>query len=259
MVNASACLMFLKSTLSKDRIDTMSLYFYILFFSVIVPILFTIFCIDFIKEWKAFGISTLVVALFFIVWDIIFTELKVWGFNEEYCSGILIFSLPIEECLFFLAIPFCSLFTHFAIFYLKPNLKLDRKVTQVLAITFLLIAIVLVCFNYDKAYTCVNYSTFSIILSIGLFYRTELLQQFFISFIIILIPFFIVNGILTGAITPSPVVWYDDAENLGIRLVTIPIEDIGYAFTMLFGNLILFDSLVAIKNKLCILSTIPSK
>jgi lycopene cyclase domain-containing protein len=237
----------------------MSLYFYILFFSVIVPILFTIFCIDFIKEWKSFAISTLAIALAFLVWDLIFTDLKVWGFNKEYCSGISIFGLPIEECLFFLAIPFCSLFTHFAIFHLKPNLKLGKKITRVLAITFLLLAILLVVFNYDKAYTCVNYSTFSIVLLIGLVYRIELLQQFFISFIIILIPFFIVNGILTGAITPLPVVWYDDAENLGIRLVTIPIEDIGYAFTMLFGNLMLFDSLVAIKNKLCILSTIPSK
>jgi hypothetical protein len=62
----------------------MSLYFYILFFSVIVPILFTIFCIDFIKEWKYFTFSTLIIALFFIVWDVIFTEQLVWGFNEEF-------------------------------------------------------------------------------------------------------------------------------------------------------------------------------
>jgi lycopene cyclase domain-containing protein len=147
-----------------------------------------------------------------------------------------------------LAIPFCSLFTHFAILYLKPDLKLSKKITQILAITFLLISVVLVSLNHNKSYTFVNYSALSIVLLIGLFFHIELLQQFFISFIIILIPFFIVNGILTGAITPSPVVWYDNAENLGIRMVTIPIEDIGYGFTMLFGNLMLFEKFKSYKQ-----------
>jgi lycopene cyclase domain-containing protein len=52
--------------------------------------------------------------------------------------------------------------------------------------------------------------------------------------LIILVPFFIVNGILTGSFIAEPVVWYNNLENLGIRLFTIPIEDIGYAFNMLF-------------------------
>jgi lycopene cyclase domain-containing protein len=58
-----------------------------------------------------------------------------------------------------------------------------------------------------------------------------------------LIPFFIVNGILTGSFIEVPIVSYDNLENLGIRLFTIPIEDIGYAFSMLFGNLMIFETL----------------
>jgi lycopene cyclase domain-containing protein len=76
-----------------------------------------------------------------------------------------------------------------------------------------------------------------------------MLQKFYFSYLIILIPFLIVNGILTGAFTPSPVVWYNDSENLGLRIITIPIEDLGYAFTMLFGNLMIFESLKSYPKK----------
>jgi lycopene cyclase domain-containing protein len=54
-----------------------------------------------------------------------------------------------------------------------------------------------------------------------------------------LVPFAIVNGILTGSFIDEPVVSYNNAENLGIRLGTIPIEDIGYAFTMILMSLVL--------------------
>ena len=95
--------------------------------------------------------------------------------------------------------------------------------------------------NTDKAYTLINYTFTVFVFILGFFYGIKYLQRFYISFLIILIPFFIVNGILTGTGLDEPVVWYNNAENLGIRLGTIPIEDIGYAFTMLFGNVLLIE------------------
>jgi len=56
-----------------------------------------------------------------------------------------------------------------------------------------------------------------------------------------LIPFFIVNGILTGSFIENEVVWYNNDENLGIRLFTIPIEDTIYAFTLILTTLALTE------------------
>jgi lycopene cyclase domain-containing protein len=71
--------------------------------------------------------------------------------------------------------------------------------------------------------------------------KTPILSQFFITFLIILIPFFIVNGILTGSFIENEVVWYNNNENLNIRLFTIPVEDVVYAFNMLFPSLLLIE------------------
>jgi lycopene cyclase domain-containing protein len=82
---------------------------------------------------------------------------------------------------------------------------------------------------------------------VGYLFGKEILKRFYIAFVIILIPFFIVNGILTGSFIAEPVVWYNNSENLGIRLFTIPIEDIGYAFNMLFWVVFLNEKFKATK------------
>ena len=42
---------------------------------------------------------------------------------------------------------------------------------------------------------------------------------------------------LTGSWIENEVVWYNNQENLGFRLMTIPIEDSVYAFTLILTNL----------------------
>tara|TARA_B100001027_G_C16264851_1_gene331422 strand:+ start:1047 stop:1253 length:207 start_codon:yes stop_codon:yes gene_type:complete len=58
---------------------------------------------------------------------------------------------------------------------------------------------------------------------------------------VILLPFFIVNGILTGSWIENQIVWYDNLENLGIRMGTIPVEDTIYAYSMILMNLSLYE------------------
>ncbi len=201
----------------------------------------------FIKQWKSMLMSITLVGVFFITWDVLFTANGIWGFNDAYHLPLLIGGLPLEEILFFFCIPYASVFIHYSLAYFKPGLLVPLKYAKRLTLLLLLTVIVVLLFNYEKWYTLVNYSLLIVSLLLGLKYGLELLRRFYISFMVILIPFFIVNGILTGSFIAEPVVWYNNSENLGIRLFTIPLEDIGYAFNMLFLVVLLNERLKKMK------------
>jgi lycopene cyclase domain-containing protein len=195
----------------------------------------------FIKHWKAVFLSLILVSIVFLIWDAIFTANGVWGFNPDYHLNFLLFGMPIDEWMFFICIPYASVFIHYSLEYFKPNLLISEKITKLITVVLILILLPVIFMNTDKAYTFVNYIFLVFVLLMGFFFGLKQLQRFYISFLIILVPFFIVNGVLTGTGIDEPVVWYNNAENLGIRLLTIPIEDIGYAFTMIFGNILLIE------------------
>ena len=81
------------------------LYFYTLLGSILIPLLYSIFRTDFIKNWKNFTISTSLIAIIYLIWDVIFTNTGIWGFNNNYCLGIYFLKIPLEEWLFFFVIP----------------------------------------------------------------------------------------------------------------------------------------------------------
>ena len=185
----------------------------------------------------------------FIPWDVIFTINGVWGFNSDYFLGVEILSLPFEEWLFFMCIPFACVFTHYAVLLYFPNLKLKKVTTKAISISLVLILFVLALVNYDKWYTLVNFSLAITLTWLVYKYNPQLLQHFLLTFLVMLIPFFIVNGVLTGSWIDNQVVWYNDAENLGIRMGTIPIEDSIYAYSMILMNLFFFEYLCSIFKK----------
>ena len=227
----------------------MSLYLILNITSFMVPFAYSFEKkMRFIRWWKSVFLSLFIVAFFFLVWDVIFTKIGVWGFNPTYHVNFTIFGLPLEEILFFICIPYASIFTHYAVGYFFSNLELSKKVTSYLTIVLFFISVVVLILNTDKWYTLVNFSVFAGLLAYSFFAKNMILQKFYLTFLVILIPFFIVNGILTGSFIHQEVVWYNDAENLGIRLFTVPVEDAFYAFSMLFANLILIEKFKKVFN-----------
>jgi len=118
---------------------------------------------------------------------------------------------------------------------------LSEKAMSIVYFTLQFIFIVVVLYNYDRWYTLINFAYAIVLMALVYNYKPEALKVFLPVFAILLIPFFIVNGYLTGSWIQEQVVWYNDAENLGIRVSTVPIEDSVYALTMLLTIYVLME------------------
>ena len=192
------------------------------------------------KRWKYLFPSIVIMALIFIIWDVIFTKYDIWGFNDKYLVGLNIINLPLEEWLFFITIPYACVFIYDCIKYYFPNLDLQYSGSIIGVLLGILLALFAIL-NLGKHYTYITFISLSMILLLLVIRRSKYLGRFFISFGIILVPFFIINGILTGTWIPEPIVWYNDNFNLDFRLWTIPVEDIFYAMLLLLGNIALYE------------------
>lgn len=210
--------------------------------SLSIPFLFSFHPkIQFYKLWKYFFPAVIIMMMIFVTWDIIFTHLGYWGFNETYLSGYEIGNLPLEEWLFFICIPYACIFTIYSFKNLLPKFAFSKKTTSIVYFTLQTIMIATLLYNYDKWYTAINFGYAIVMLAWVYNKMPTTLNVFFPVFGILLIPFFIVNGFLTGSWIHEQVVWYNDAENLGIRLGTVPIEDSIYALTMLLTVFVLME------------------
>jgi lycopene cyclase domain-containing protein len=211
--------------------------------SIAFPFLFSFYPkANFSKKWKYLVPAIALPALVFVAWDMWFTGMGVWGFNERYLTGIMVGNLPLEEVLFFICIPYACVFTYEAVNFLgKTPLTNATRTISIFLIALLLIVGI---WKINNWYTGVTFIALGVYLvGLHLLKQTEYLDKFYFAYLFILIPFFLVNGILTGTGLPEPVVWYNDSENLGIRMLTIPVEDTFYGMLLILMNVSIFEFL----------------
>lgn len=195
----------------------------------------------FYKAWKALAVAILIPAIFFIAWDEAFTQLGIWGFNGRYHTGVSIGSLPIEEVLFFICIPFACLFTYHAFKNLSDRQLFFSK-HELLSYLIVVVLAIAGIYHIDKVYTAITFLALSFFLAyLTLKVRARFPGNFYVAFLAILLPFFIVNGVLTGSFIEEEVVWYNDTAIVGVRLGTIPLEDVFYAMLLLLTNVSVYE------------------
>lgn len=178
--------------------------------------------------------------LLFIPWDIWFTRIGVWWFRDDYITGFKLFDLPIEEWLFFIVVPYACVFIHEVLrFFVKKDLlkPIARPLFIVVGIALLGLAI----FYSSQYYTSITFALSGIGTVILALINPSWIGRFLMTYLVSWVPFLLVNGALTGNFTKAPVVNYNQAEIIGFRVTTIPIEDSIYNLLMLLIVIAVFE------------------
>jgi len=211
--------------------DSTWTYFLILGLSLIYPLAQTFeWRLKMYKRLKHIFPGILFSATLFIIWDVFFTEARIWGFNHSYTKDWYVLGLPLEEWLFFLVIPYCVFFTYEVLRFFIKNFHIP-KISKYFIWTSLILAVIALPFVYKLTYTFTTIAFVIPFLALQLIiksYKTWF-SYFLLTYAITFIPFIVINGFLTRI----PVVWYNNAENLGIRIGTVPVEDFIYLLGML--------------------------
>jgi len=198
--------------------------------------------VAFYKNWKYLFPAMLLPAVVYIVWDFYFTLKGVWSFNDYYITGIKIINLPVEEVLFFFVVPYCCVFIYECIKIYFPQIKNKTTADVILMSLALLLWLTGIIF-YKKYYTSWTFIFNALFIATIYFFRNNFktfdATSFLVAYCIMLIPFLIVNGFLTKI----PVVLYNNAENLGMRIYSIPFEDIFYGMLLILMTIVIYENL----------------
>ena len=196
--------------------------------------------VRYFEKWRFALLSCLITAIPFIIWDMVFTENAVWGFNKDYLIGISVHNLPLEEVLFFIVVPFSCIFIYECCRYYIP-IKGSKTVDLIVSVILLSICVLSIIGNPDGFYSLI--SSLVGVATIIFWKINRRISHLGYTFLFSLIPFIIMNGALTGLFTSKPVVWYNDLETIGFRLLTIPIHDVVYGMSLIFITLFIYHRL----------------
>jgi lycopene cyclase domain-containing protein len=141
-------------------------------------------------------------------------------------------------------VPYASVFIYECIIaYFKDYFKKIAPYFFALLSVF----VIIIGFVYiERLYTSITFISAGTGMLWMIFKKVPYLGRFMLAYLIVLIPFFIVNGVLTGTGIEDEVVWYNSNHILNMRILTIPIEDSLYKLLM-FSMTIFFYNLFKTK------------
>ena len=185
--------------------------------------------VAFWRNWPRALAAIAAVGVVFGAWDSWMAARGIWSFNPEYAGTWRFLHLPLGEWLFFACVPYACLFVLACVrAYLRDRAwPVPRRVVVAGAAFFLVLA-----WRFrELGYTATVFLSAGVALAAmeAVIPATLRSRNFWVAMGLTYLPFLIANGALTGI----PIVLYDDAENLGIRAGSIPVEDFVFSFSML--------------------------
>lgn len=214
-----------------------SYYLLLNLFIISVPLLLSFEKrIQYYKKWKAFFMSLIIVSTTYIIWDIIVTNIGHWSFNPRYVLEFDLFLIPIEEILFFITVPYSCIFVYEVIvFFIDDKVVFFNKYLYiVIGISFIITSFIFI----SQGYTFIVLNFVGGFFIIASYFYPQILKAkaYWIYIFITFILFFIFNFILTS----TPIVLYNSSAIWSIRIITIPLEDFFYNYSMLSLYLLVY-------------------
>ncbi|MGN6397240.1 MAG: lycopene cyclase domain-containing protein [Mucilaginibacter sp.] len=200
------------------------------------------------RRWYALLPAIGVTTVGYCVWDAWFTHKGVWGFNRAYLLGIYIWNLPVEEVLFFVCIPYACVFTFDSASKLFP---IERATSRMKFFNYFLVAALagLAIIYYPNYYSVTAFTIPAVIILMATIKEVQWMRRFYLVYGVLMIPFMIVNGLLTGTGLRAPIVWYNPGEIIGLRILTIPIEDVFYGMGLILINVWIYQGILHKNNR----------
>lgn len=220
---------------------------YLLFDLAILAVPFLLGASRFAWFYDRLGVAlraTLVVAVPFVAWDAAVAG-RHWWFNPQHVLGVGAFGLPVEELLFFLAVPLACLFTWEKLLggdraRGRPDAALGGLPLRWLyPLVWAAIPLGIVAAAQGLEYTgyaLVALGTVALLdhaLGVGLLVVPRALAYFGVVLLL--------TVACNGYLTARPVVLYGEAYQLGVRLYTIPLEDFVYGLALVWGATLLYQ------------------
>ncbi len=176
----------------------------------------------------------------YLMWSNRFAEIGIWSFNPDYLMGINLWSLPLEEWLFLIVVSFVTIVVYDRVkmrFPTVQNPNLFLAISLILLTFFALAAF----FTRQKLYPFFTFFLLSVYFGYTIFRNRfkKHYAEFYITYLIVIIPIFIVKTILTAL----PVLSYNNSGFLDVLIFTVPVEDFAYYFLLILMNITIFEYL----------------
>lgn len=176
----------------------------------------------------------------FVMWDIRFTQMRIWTFNPDYLSGIELLRLPIEEWLAFLIISLSSIYIYE---WLKIRFENFEKpeIFVIISLVLLLTAGILAYVFRTRMFSFFTFFLSAIYLGYTVFRNRfkKYFTKFYLALAVSLVPFIFVSAVLNSL----PAIVYDSTHTIGVAVFGVPVEKIGYLFLLLLINVTIYEYL----------------
>lgn len=206
-----------------------------------VPVFYTITNKNGFRNKLRYGMPAIFITGFmFLLWDIRFTEVGIWSYDADFTIGLFHKSLPLEQWLVYLIFPYTALLIYEIMKTRFRSLDFNSIFTAVSLLLVVALAVVAYLFRV-RIYTFFSFLFTTIYLAYTIFRKQfkPHLTHFFLTYLIILIPYFILNWILTWNLA----IEYHQEQVLNVWVGMIPVENFVYLFLLLLINITVYEYL----------------